>query len=344
MAQDLGMDGAGQLGAALGGARLLRREAYNQRMNELSMAFARAAEGQSAMATAGLRGTQDKLAKEQLAAQQQYEDALVASGIPQQRAHVMAIGAAAAGFKNLNTINQGLGRVMILGGADSANLTNDAMSAGVPIFKSAGGVNTNQFTGQSTANPVGNAVIALDAARAAEARAQGGAADALAGQRGRATPGARGSASAKPPKALNGTQLKLLGDVFANAADGSAPSGPVGTITPKGVQDMNLNDMGYSMADLASRNPVTGTPFVKGNPIPVNPNVTAAPWHPISGPITAGVDPSVEAAVHAAAANLPGGAPAPAPTPQSPYKEGTMLRGRDGHIYQVRGGVPVPMP
>lgn len=349
MAQDLGLGGAGALGAAFAGAPRLRAAAYAQERSRLAHAFEAAAAAQKNQSVTALNHAR-------LDAQRSLADTFAHAGMDPAQAELAATAVIAASTSNPNQII-GAGQQLQAQGAGLAgdtqrmNVINSART-GKPLdmIKVQGNTafNPNVAPGKQdlATTAVGDAII-----RARNAQAS--ASQALAEKR-HAAPTAATTAGKppKPPKALSSSELRLLGDVMS-----SIDANP-GALTPKGEQDLALHDLGYSFQDLAARHPLSGAPLVPNAELPLNPDVAGIPWTPGSGPapgpaepagnvsiqLAPGTDPAVAAAVRAAAgANAVRDAGAASGAERSPYPDGTRLRGPGGKIYVVQGGVPVPL-
>lgn len=130
MAQDLGLGGAGELGAAFGGAPRLRRAAYAQAQSDLASAFERAQAGRKDQSVAALN-------ENRLEVLGSLADTFTRAGMPPDKAALAAAAVAAATTSNPNQI-VGAGQQLqaqdagLAGNVQRMNVINSART-GTPL-------------------------------------------------------------------------------------------------------------------------------------------------------------------------------------------------------------------
>ena len=182
MAQDMGLGGAGMLGAAFSGAPRLRQAAYQQERGLMAQAFERAAAAQKDQSVTALN-------QNRLDVLRSLSQTFRAAGMPQDKADLAAAAVAAASTSNPNQIigagqqlqaqDAGLG-----GDVQAMNVINSARTGTpLPMTKIEGNTafNPNLSPDQDFATtPVGESTIDANKASVAERFARAASASAAA--------------------------------------------------------------------------------------------------------------------------------------------------------------------
>lgn len=347
MAQDLGLGGAGMLGAAFGGAPRLRRAAYQQEQSLLARAFAEAASARKDNSVADLNSAR-------LAAQQTLSAKFQAAGMAPAKADLAATAVVAASTSNPNEVI-GAGQQLqaqdagLAGDTQAMNVINSARTGKPLAMTSIEGntaFNPNVAPDAQALAPtqVGQSIIGKNDASA-------GADSALTNQRNVLTPllaaldrartGAADRSNNPKTKGPSASDLRL---VF------SAP-------------DTDRKSLSYGLPVVDKQ--ALGDFFASGETLPQyvqehfgsNPAPAASAAAPAAGlpsnvriNMAPGTDPRITAAVQAAAAaesrlpkNTPaagGGGPIAKPTTQADFDalpKGTLfVNPKDGRTYRKK--------